>query len=164
MFGQDGQKARLQHSREKGLKPLLMFLQKVISKYIVSEINPDFEFIFTGVDIEDEEERVKQIDLALKAGITSFEKQFEAFEGEKYDPKKHTILNQVFQSAKQAEQQMAMYGGQESNEAVNEMNPGSEGEGSQNPFDEYAKSESQNPIVDEMQKYISKAFGYEKAD
>ena len=45
MFGQDGQKQRLQHSRDKGLKPLLMFVQKVISKFIVSELNPEFEFM-----------------------------------------------------------------------------------------------------------------------
>lgn len=155
-FGQDGQKARLEHSREKGLKPLLMFLQKVFTKYIVSEINPDFEFVFTGVDLDDEETKTKNIDAALKAGITSFEKQFEAFEGEPYDPKKHTILNSVFQQA----QQMKMYGGEQSNEAVDEQT-GEEDTGVNNPFDEYAKSEKSNPIADEMQNYIKKAFGYE---
>jgi len=154
-FGQDGQKERLQHSREKGLKPLLKFLEKVISKYIVSEINEEFEFVFTGIDLEDDEAKLDNIDKALKAGVTSFEKQFEAFEGEKYDPKKHTILNPVFQQA----QQMKMYGGEQSNGAVDEMNPGSEDEGVQNPFDEYAKAEQSNPIANEMQKYINKAFG-----
>lgn len=156
VFGQDGQKERLSHSREKGLKPLLAFLQKFFTKYIVSEINPEFEWVFTGVDLEDEEAKVKNIDAALKAGITSFEKQFLSYEGEKYDPKKHTILNSVFQQA----QQMKMYGGDQSNEAVDEMNTGSEEEGTQNPFDEYAKSESSDPIASEMQKYISRAFGY----
>lgn len=162
VFGQDGQKARLDHSREKGLKPLLMFLQKVFTKYIVSEINPDFEFVFTGIDLDDEEAKIKNIGAALTAGITSFEKQFEAYEGEPYDPKKHTILNQVFQSAKQMEQQMQMYGGQESNDAVDQENPDGADQGTQNPFDEYSKAEKSNPIVDEMQNYIQKAFGYEK--
>jgi hypothetical protein len=159
VFGQDGQKERLSHSREKGLKPLLAFLQKVFTKYIVSEINPEFEFVFTGVDLEDDETKVKNINAALAAGITSFEKQFLAFEGEKYDPKKHTILNQVFQSAKQAQMQQDMYGGGQSNEAVDQENPDGEGEGAKNPFDEYQKAENSNPIMDEMQKYISKAFG-----
>ena len=158
MFGQDGQKQRLDHSREKGLKPLMVFMQKVISKYIVSEINPEFEFVFTGIDLEDEEAKIKNIDAALKAGITSFEKQFEAFEGEKYDPKKHTILNQVFQSAKQAEQQMKMYGGQQSNDAVDEETDGQDQEGA-NPFDEFQESEKSNPILAESMKYLRQTFG-----
>lgn len=157
IFGQDGQKQRLEHSREKGLKPLLSFLQKVITKYIVSEINAEFEFKFTGVDLEDEESKIKNVDAALKAGITSFEKQFEAYEGEPYDPKKHTILNPVFQQA----QQMKMYGNPESNQAVDEMT-GEGDEGVHNPFDEYAKSEKVNPFADELQNYINKSFGYEK--
>lgn len=162
VFGQDGQKERLSHSREKGLKPLLAFLQKVFTKYIVSEINPDFEFVFTGVDLEDDEAKIKNINAALAAGITSFEKQFLAYEGEKYDEKKHTILNSVFQQAKTSEMQMKMYGGGQSNEAVDQENPDGEGEGAKNPFDEYSKSFSneKNPIIDEMQNYISKAFGY----
>lgn len=154
MFGQDGQKERLDHSRNKGLKPLMMFLQKFISKYVVSEINPDFEFVFTGIDLEDEETKIKNIDSALKAGITSFEKQFEAYEGEKYDPKKHTILNSVFQQA----QMNKMYGGQESNDAVDEET-GEEGGGAPNPFDEFAESEKSNPILAESMKYLREQFG-----
>jgi hypothetical protein len=155
-FGQDGQKQRLEHSRNKGLKPLMMFLQKVISKYIVSEINPEFEFVFTGIDLEDDEKKIKNIDAALKAGITSFEKQFEAFEGEKYNPKKHTILNSVFQQA----QQMKMYGGQGSNEAVDEE-MGGEDEGAQNPFNEFDESneeKDQNPIMRKSMEYIKQQF------
>ena len=161
-FGQDGQKQRLDHSRNKGLKPLMKFVEKVISKYIVSEINPDFEFCFTGIDLEDEETKVKNIDAALKAGITSFEKQFEAFEGEKYNPKKHTILNSVFQQA----QQVKMYGGQQSNEAVDEET-GDPDAGVQNPFDEFSdedteksemseflKGTSSNPILEASMRYV----------
>ncbi len=157
LFGQDGQKQRLDHSRDKGLKPLLIFLQKILTKYIVTEIDPGFEFVFTGIDLEDEESKLKNIDTALKAGITSFEKQFEAYEGEKYDPKKHTILNSVFQQA----QQMKMYGGEESNEAVDEMT-GEPDEGTSNSFEEFNQSEESNPIVKEMNKYIEKAFKTEK--
>jgi hypothetical protein len=160
MFGQQGQKERLDHSRNKGLKPLMMFVQKFVTKYIVSEINPEFEFVFTGVDLEDEETKIKNVDAALKAGITSFEKQFEAFEGEKYDEKKHTILNQVFQSSKQAAEQMKMYGGQQSNEAVDEQT-GEEGEGAQNPFDEFSRGADSNPILKASLDYIRKEFPLE---
>jgi len=156
MFGQDGQKERLDHSRNKGLKPLMMFLQKVLSKYIVSEINPDFEFVFTGIDLEDEEAKIKNIDAALKAGITSFEKQFEAFEGEKYNEKKHTILNSVFQQAQMAKQ----YGGQQSNEAV-DQETGEAGSGAPNPFDEFSEGMESNPILRESMKYLREQLGVE---
>jgi hypothetical protein len=56
IFGQAGQKERLQHSKDKGLKPILVFLQEVINYYLVSELDEDFEFVFTGVDAEEEKE------------------------------------------------------------------------------------------------------------
>lgn len=51
------QAQRLQHSKDKGLYPLLKFLQRKINKYIVEQIHPDFEFCFMGLNgmtIEDE--------------------------------------------------------------------------------------------------------------
>ena len=56
--GSDGQKAlfesnnegRLKHSKDKGLYPILKFIQRKINKYIISQINPDFEFSFVGLN------------------------------------------------------------------------------------------------------------------
>lgn len=158
IFGQDGQKQRLEHSRDKGLIPLLEFLQKVISKFIVSELNPEFEFVFTGVSIEDNEQKIKNVQAALQAGITPFEKEFENYTGEKYDPKKHTILNPVFLQA----QQMKMYGNPGANEEIDQDNPGSEDEGVQNPFDEFAQAEESNPIIAESMKYLRSELNIEK--
>lgn len=143
VFGQDGQQARLQHSKEKGLKPLLVFLQKIINKYIISELSDKYEFVFTGVDIEDD---TKVIDNGIKlvnSGGISFEDWFEKNSNRPYDEKKDTILNPIFMQAKQ----MKTYGGQESNEAVDQMT-GEPEAGTQNPFDEYdtQKSEQQDPI------------------
>jgi len=143
VFGQDGQKERLQHSKEKGLKPLLVFLQKIINKYIISELSDKYEFVFTGVDIEDD---AKVIDSGIKlvnSGGISFEDWFEKNSNRPYNPKKDTILNPVFLQA----EQMKMYGGQESNEAVDQMT-GEPDAGAQNPFDEYdtQKSEQNDPI------------------
>lgn len=157
LFGQDGQKQRLDHSQNKGLKPILRWLQKVISRYIVEEINPEYEFVWCGIDLEDEEIKIKNIDAALRAGITSFEKQFEAFEGEKYNEKKHTILNPVFQQA----QQMKMYGGMESNEAVDEMT-GEPEAGAQNPFEEFERGAESNPILKASLDYINRKFDIQK--
>lgn len=44
------QEQRLKHSKDKGLYPLLKFIQRKINKYIIEQINPDFEFIFVGLN------------------------------------------------------------------------------------------------------------------
>lgn len=141
VFGQDGQHERLQHSKNKGLKPLLVFLQKVINKYIISEIYEDFEFVFTGIDIEDETQLIDNDKKKLDMGSVSMEDMFEKYSKRKFNPDKDTILNSVYLQSKQ----MAMYGGQESNEAVNEMT-GESDAGTQNPFEEYDTQKSEDPI------------------
>lgn len=142
IFGQDGQKERLDHSKTKGLKPLLVFLEGVINKYIVSELNPEYHFKFTGIDIEDEDAQIELDDKKLKAGAVSFESIFEKWSGRKFNPKTDTILNQVFQQAQQAKQM----GNPEMNKMVDDE-AGIEGEGEQNPFAEFGKSGNLDPIT-----------------
>ena len=86
IFGQDGQKARLQHSREKGLKPILIFLENVITKYIVSELDEDFEFSFTGIEVEDEEAQVKLDAEKLEKGMVAMQDIFQKYSGRPLDP------------------------------------------------------------------------------
>lgn len=45
--------ARLKHSKDKGLRPLLKFYQRKLNKYLVSRINPAYELIFVGLDNDD---------------------------------------------------------------------------------------------------------------
>lgn len=42
--------ARLKHSKDKGLFPILKFLQRKINKYLVSRYDNDYEFVFTGME------------------------------------------------------------------------------------------------------------------
>ena len=153
IFGQDGQRERLDHSKQKGLKPILVTLQKAIDKYIVSELDSGYEFIFTGIDLEDEKERIELNKLKLESGQASLESVFEQMNDRKFDPKKDTILNSVYWQA----QQSKMYGGDESNAAVDQMT-GEPEEGVQNPFEEYAKSLDSNPIANKALDYINKNF------
>jgi len=158
IFGQTGQKERIQHSKKKGLKPLLLFLEKVLTKWIVSEIDKDYELVFTGIDNSDEAEIVDLIAKKIAAGTVSFESAFEAEMGRKYNPKTDTILNPVFLQA----QQMKQFGGEGSNGAVDEMT--GEGGGAPNPFDkfnmdqqgagQFAKSVDSDPILAECLKYV----------
>ena len=57
-LGQYGQKERLDHSKQKGLYPILVFLQSVFNHYLIEELNEDFELVFTGMEVEDEEKQV----------------------------------------------------------------------------------------------------------
>lgn len=153
IFGQSGQKERLEHSKHKGLKPLLIFLQKAVTKYIISEIDKDYEFVFTGIDIEDEQVSVELDNKKVSGGLISFESAFEKYMGRPYDKKKDTILNPTFLQIKQMEQ----FGGVESNGAVDEMT-GGEG-GAPNPFADFNeqqlnKSMESDPILREARNYI----------
>lgn len=159
IFGQDGQKERLNHSKEKGLKPALIFLQKMINKYIVSELDDKFEFVFTGVDIEDETQYIDNDKKKIEMGAVSLEDIFEKYSGRKLDPEKDTILNPVYLQSKQ----MAMYGGDQSNQAV-DQEFGGEDEGAQNPFADYEsedntqKSQETDPITKAAQDWIKNRF------
>lgn len=153
MFGQQGQKERLQHSKKKGLSPLLKFIEKIINKYIVSEIDDRFEFIFTGVDNEDREAAAKVAKLELEAGIVSFEYAFERRMGRPYDPKTDTILNPQMV----AMEQIKTFGGAKMNGIVDEDGEGGGEPGAgeeENVFSQFAKSEPEDPIIRASKEYI----------
>lgn len=152
IFGQDGQKARLQHSREKGLKPILIFLENVITKYIISELDEDFEFSFTGIEVEDEEAQVKLDSEKLEKGMVAMQDIFQKYSGRPLDPENDIIINQVYQTAKQAEQQQQMYGASVPGESEEAGVPNDEESFSENPFDKY-KSFDNNPILAEAINY-----------
>jgi intein/homing endonuclease len=149
-FGQQGQKERLDHSKNKGLKPLLVFLAKHINKYLVSELNPQYQFVWTGIDIEDETQLLDNDIKKLTNGFMSLEDGFQKYNDRPFNPEKDTILNSVYQQAKAASQ----YGGQESNQAVDQMNV----EQSKNPFEKQDQVQKGNPIDNEVNNYILKAF------
>lgn len=150
IFGQDGQRERLKHSREKGLKPLLIFLQGIITKYIVSELDENYEFAFTGIEVEDEEAQVKLDSEKLSSGMVSMQDIFKKYNGRDFDPDKDIILNQVYQGMKQAEEQNKMFGASQ---------PGQQPEGvpedEEDPFAQY-KSFNDNPIMKPAVDYYLK--------
>ncbi len=153
VFGQDGQKARLDHSRQKGLYPLLIFLQDIINKFIVSELDEEMEFAFTGIEVEDEEKQVKLDADKLSAGMVSMQDMFRKYSGREFDENKDIILNQVYQTRKQ----MSMYGGEGMNQVVDEQT-GEPEAGVPNPFEEVERSMTSNPIFEKACEFIDKSF------
>lgn len=46
---------KLTESKDKGLRPLMEHIQDCLNQHIIWEINPDFEFVFVGLDAKNEE-------------------------------------------------------------------------------------------------------------
>lgn len=152
IFGQAGQKERLQHSKDKGLKPILVFLQEVINYYLVSELDEDFEFVFTGVDAEDEGRQVEIDAKKIQNGMVCLEDIFEKYSGRKFNPETDTILNQSYQLQRQYQMQQVMYGGDTMNEEVDRQIASEDKEDTQKSFDS-------NPIMSAAMSYIEKNWG-----
>jgi hypothetical protein len=47
---QAGTENRVKHSKDKGLRPILMHIQGVINRYLIWRIDPELMFVFTGLD------------------------------------------------------------------------------------------------------------------
>lgn len=53
------QEQKLKHSRDKGLKPLLRFIEAIINKHVISRFSQDYVFCFTGLDEKSEGEKAE---------------------------------------------------------------------------------------------------------
>lgn len=159
IFGQEGQKERLDHSKQKGLTPLLVFYQNILNKYIISEIDDRLELVFTGIEIKDEAAQVELDKKKSEAGFVSLEDMFAKYSGRKFDPNKDTILNTVYQSA----QSNKMMGG----EGMNEIVDGEEGNDSPKTAEEaiqamMVEKSMENPILGKALEFIDSQLGIRK--
>lgn len=116
VFG-DEQKSRLLASKEKGLKPLLKFLAGKIDKYVVQQLNPEYKFIFTGLDFEDKgrklDEDVKRLANFMTVDEIRKRNNLEELGDENGG---NLVLNAIWWQSKS----QAAMGGQESNEYMDD--------------------------------------------
>ena len=152
LFGEGPQKERTEHSKNKGLKPILKMIQKNVDKFIVSELNPNYEFVFTGIDVQDElDNDIKK----LQNGMVAMQDKFKEYSGRELDPEKDVILNPIYMQQKMQQQ----YGGQGMNAQVNQEMGGEE-VGARNPFEEFQeglqKGKSSDPFTQMLVDYINK--------
>lgn len=159
IFGQEGQKERLDHSRQKGLTPLLVFYQNVLNKYIISEIDDRLELVFTGIEIKDEAAQVELDKKKSEAGFVSLEDMFEKYSGRKFNPEKDTILNTVYQSA----QSNKMMGGEGMNQIVDDEEGKDSPKTAQEAIDQMLVEKSMdNPILGKALEFIDSQLGIRK--
>ncbi|MBR2265849.1 MAG: phage portal protein [Paludibacteraceae bacterium] len=151
---------RLQHSKDKGLYPLLKFIQRKINKYIVEQINPEFEFVFMGLNGMTIAE---ELDLDIKK-ISNFQTLNEI--REKYDLKPlddgDIVLNSTYvQSKNQAAMQAGgMFGDGMGNPFdAYEDEEGEDVEEEENPFDAYEEDENgENAMKGDYAQQLTKAI------
>jgi hypothetical protein len=107
---------KLSFSKDKGLKPLLKKIQHWINKWIVWQLDPEFEFRFVGID--DAEDKETELDQDIKK-VSNFMTVNEIRQKHNLDPLDgmDIILNPVASQATM----MAQQGDEESNEAVDNM-------------------------------------------
>jgi len=55
---------RLEHSKDKGLKPLLKQYQHWLNKWVINRLDPEYEIVFMGLDADDPD---KELDRDIKA-------------------------------------------------------------------------------------------------
>lgn len=120
--------ARLKYSQDKGLKPLLKFVQSKLNKYIVSYMKDGkYELVFTGLDAETAEQELEADIKKMAAGLMTLETGLAKY-GHKFNEEKDILLNPVYSQYKQ----MAAMGGEDSNEYMDEGYYDDEDE---NPFE-----------------------------
>ena len=112
--------ARLKYSRDKGLKPLLKRLEFWINKYIISQLDKDYEFRFVGIESDREERDDVELDIAKLGAFETFNEvrarnNLPKIEGG------DIIGNPIFANAQQQQQMMAMQGNQQANQNVEEQ-------------------------------------------
>jgi hypothetical protein len=64
-LGQGNQAERYEQSQDKGLRPLLVFVQGLINDYLVRRIDPNFVFEFVGLNVNSEKD---DLDRAIAQG------------------------------------------------------------------------------------------------
>lgn len=150
IFGQDGQQERLKHSQTKGLVPILKLIQRLFTRYVVERLDEDYEFVFTGVETEDQEVSLKMDTQKITSGVMSLEDGFKKYSGRDFNPKKDTILNPVYLQIKQMQQ----FGGGGMNEEVNSQSGGG------NPFEK--KETESSPFEKSLNNYIESFYNERK--
>lgn len=138
------QAERLAHSKDKGLYPLLKFLQRKINKYIVEQIHPDFEFCFMGLNGMTIEQELKMaIDKSNSfMTVNEIREQYDLKPIEGGDqPNNSTFLQAKSQASAEAQKQ-AM---DAENESLGEVRDDSEED--EDPFAQWKDEYGEDPFA-----------------
>tara|TARA_R110001599_G_scaffold162606_4_gene351918 strand:+ start:1542 stop:3260 length:1719 start_codon:yes stop_codon:yes gene_type:complete len=141
--------ARLTHSKDKGLKPLIKFYERKFQRYVIDRLDPEYEIKFVGLNAYSPEEEL-EAEIKKVSNFKTVNETRKEF-GLKELPDGDIILNPVMMQNKQME---AMNGG------GGDMSDESDAAMDSNPFDwddeeETNKSASPGPIAEALEDYIN---------
>lgn len=154
--GNDSGKEEKQYSIDKGLKPLLTFIQNCINKYIIGpKTNKLFEFRFVGAEIESatqEEERLtKAVTTYMMIDEVRAEKNLKPLPNGMGKMILSPIMSQMIMGQQQAQQ--------DQQSAQQEQDK--EQQANQNPFLD-DPDEEENPLVKGFDEWFRKAYTTDK--
>lgn len=156
------QEQRLKHSKDKGLYPLLKFLQRKINKYIIEQINPDFELVFVGLNgLTIEEELKMDIDKVNSfMTVNEAREKYEMKPLEGGDAPNNATFVQNKNASMMAEQGQGMEMGSDGKLKPKEEDTASEENDEEtNPFDLYAEeNEEEDTNKGGLRETFVKAF------
>ena len=147
---------RIQNSKDKGLYPLLKFIQRKINKYIVEQINPDFEFVFMGLNGKTIEQEL-EMDVKKLNSFQTINEIRQKWDLPEIEVGGDIIENSVyFQAYNQAKQQEMQE--QQNNEGYEDEEEGYGYEDEEeNPFESFSYVEEDEDSEAEEDEEIDKA-------
>ncbi len=164
MFKDSGE-ARMKHSKDKGLYPTLKFLQAKMNKYVVNALDPEYEFVFVGIDGQTYEQTLEQATKRVTNFTTINEERMKMGLKPLEDGKNgDLILNPTYYQAvaadkvaQQQQQQMdASEGEPQDGFGIDPMiDPQQEEEGGESGND-FADPASDSPFAKSIREYFSK--------
>jgi hypothetical protein len=156
---ESGTEAKLSNSKDRGLLPLLRFIASKINKNILNRLDPDYEFSFEGMNLEDPgielQENIQKLQNFMS--LNEIRRRYKLKDVSKEEGGDQ-ILNPLLVSMKQQAQQMEMQ--------KDQMNQGQEQEqretepGGKYPDEEYGnEQQKENPFInkalnDEINKIL----------
>lgn len=120
MFDQRPNQAEVTESKDKGLLPLLTHIEDNLNQKMIWELNPDFEFSFTGFDAKAEEKENERRAALVKAGL----KTIDEARAEVDDPPMRGVLGQITTDPVHFQWVMAQQQGQQGQEGAPEAGSG----------------------------------------
>lgn len=144
------QAERIQNSKDKGLYPILKFIQRKINKYIVEPLDPEYEFVFMGLNGMTIEQEL-DMDIKKLSNFQTINEIRQKWDLPEMEVAGDLIENSVFFQAYNQEKQQQMQ--QEQMEA--QQGGGGYGEegGYENPFESYAYDEYNEEEPEEGEEY-----------
>ena len=151
---ESSQEVKLKNSKDKGLKPLMRFIESIINKFVVSKFSQDYVFVFTGLDEKSEEEKAELDTKQVKTWRTVNEIRKE--HGEKPLENGDIILDPSYLNYIQQKEMAAQQGGMSEEEPM--MGDEDMGDDEQPDYSDYmsenTEEQSENGEEEDYSGYI----------